>query len=112
MRTSTDEVEWVSVRSLSGTFLHEMMYFLDLNPHGKPPSFDLLNILLMITIVIDQKVTADSGKQVAAYGMVAVWMLGGKAGQETVDRSKALTNADTYNVLAMMAHLGSAEFIG
>ncbi|RAL58593.1 hypothetical protein DID88_003953 [Monilinia fructigena] len=61
MKTTTAEVEWVNVRSLPGTFLHEMMHFLDLNPH-----------------VIDQRVTADNGRQVAAYGMIAVWMLGGK----------------------------------
>lgn len=35
MRTSTAQVEWKDVRSLPGTFLHEMMHFLDLKPHGK-----------------------------------------------------------------------------
>ncbi|KAF7895871.1 hypothetical protein EAF00_005886 [Botryotinia globosa] len=95
MRTSTAQVEWKDVRSLPGIFLHEMMHFLDLKPH-----------------VVDQKVTGDSGGQVAAYGLIAVWMLGGKAGEETVDRSKALTNADSYNVFATMAYLQSAEFIG
>ncbi|ESZ89767.1 hypothetical protein SBOR_9850 [Sclerotinia borealis F-4128] len=95
MRSSTDEVEveWDNVRSLSGIFLHEMMYFLDLSPH-----------------VVDQKVFGDKGTQMAAYGMIAVWMLGGKAGEETVDRSKALTNADSYNVFATMAYLQSAEY--
>lgn len=112
MRTSTAQVEWDNVRSLPGTFLHEMMHFLDLNPHGKFFFLWLVKIVLMIGIVIDQKVTGDTGGAVTAYGLVAVWMLGGKAGEETVDRSKALTNADSYNVFATMAYLQSAEFIG
>lgn len=68
--------------------------------------------MLIRDIVTDHTVTGDKGGQVAAYGLIAVWMLGGQAGQETVDRSKALTNADSYNVFATMAYLQSAEFIG
>ncbi|KAM3079710.1 hypothetical protein ACMFMG_006121 [Clarireedia jacksonii] len=34
MRSTTEEVMWKNVRSLPGVFLHEMMHFLDLQPHG------------------------------------------------------------------------------
>ncbi|PQE30587.1 hypothetical protein CJF32_00009866 [Rutstroemia sp. NJR-2017a WRK4] len=95
MRTTTTEVTWNNVRSLPGIFLHEMMHFLDLKPH-----------------VIDEKVAGDNGKPISAYGLIACWMLSGQAGTKTVDKSKALTNADSYNVFATMAYLPSAQFVG
>jgi hypothetical protein len=34
MRSDSGDVKWNDVRSLPGVFLHEMMHFLDLKPHG------------------------------------------------------------------------------
>lgn len=112
MRSTSGEVTWNNIRSLPGVFLHEMMHFLDLQPHGM--SFDIgLKVWSWQDVVIDQKVSGDTGGQIAAYGVIACWLLGGKAGEDkNVDRSKAITNADSYNVFATMAYLPSAEFVG